>query len=129
MRMKRGGRAVLAAICLLALAAAPARAQTQLEMNQGAAGDAAKADRELNAVYQTLWSRYTPQSRALLLKAQRSWLKYRDDHCAFVASGSEGGSIQPMIYSMCIGEMTAARVKELRFHLNCEEGDVSCIRE
>ncbi len=58
--------------------------------------------------------------------AERSWLKFRDDNCKFMAMGVETGSVYPKIYSMCLTDMTTSRSRELDARLHCEEDDLSC---
>jgi len=109
-------------LALLALAS-PAAAQTldcpgatsQLEMSDCAARAAQGADAELNR----LWKLVKPQADARgdgqkLLDAQRTWLSYRDQTCELEAGLYEGGTIAPMIYSICIQEATLARNERLR---------------
>jgi uncharacterized protein YecT (DUF1311 family) len=89
-------------------------AQTQAEMNQTAAQGYYKADAELNKVYKVLMSKLDEKGKALLIKAENDWIKYRDSHCKFEASFYEGGSMQPMIYSSCLESVTMNRIKELK---------------
>ena len=89
-------------------------AQTQAEMNQTAAQGYYKADAELNKVYKMLMSKLDENGKALLIKAENDWIKYRDSHCKFEASFYEGGSMQPMIYSSCLESVTMDRIKELK---------------
>jgi uncharacterized protein YecT (DUF1311 family) len=88
--------------------------QTQAEMNQTSAQGYYKADAELNKVYKILMSKLDEKGKALLIKAENDWLKYRDSHCKFEASFYEGGSMQPMIYSGCLESVTMDRIKELK---------------
>ena len=73
-------------------------------MNQCAAQQHAAADKELNALYQQITTRLkgNPDSKKLLVGAQRSWIAFRDAECKFSASGVEGGSVYPLIYSNCV---------------------------
>ena len=84
-----------------------------------------EADTYLNAV----WDRVRDRAKAadseaarddkeggyfeLLLADQRAWLAYRDTQCALAADGARGGSIRPMIYSVCMEHMTLERTKAL----------------
>ena len=84
-------------------------AATQMDMNICAAQEFDAADGDLNATYQLAMSEWlggrdTPNGQALLA-AQLAWLAYRDAHCAAAAAIYEGGSIQPMIYSLDIAEL------------------------
>jgi uncharacterized protein YecT (DUF1311 family) len=105
-----------------------ANASDQATMNQ-CAGQASKAaDNALNTVYQQITGRLqdNPDSKKLLVGAQRAWIGFRDAECKFAASGVAGGSMYPMIYSTCITRVTKARVEALKEYLKCEEGDVGC---
>ncbi|HCS45087.1 MAG TPA: urease-associated protein, partial [Pseudomonas sp.] len=87
------------------------------------------ADKELNALYQQMTARLkssSPDSRKLLVSAQRSWIAFRDAECKFSASAVEGGSVYPLIYSNCITDLTKARVETFKNYLKCQEGDLSC---
>lgn len=64
--------------------------------------------------------------RDLLKKAQQAWIGLRDADCAFIGSGTEGGSVQPMIVNQCLAEKTAEREAFLATLMQCEEGDLSC---
>ena len=55
-----------------------------------------------------------PPAVQRLRTAQRAWLKYRDAHCAFMASESEGGTLEAVERAACVVETTRARTRELR---------------
>ncbi len=103
-------------------------ASDQATMNQCAAQQNAAADKELNALYQQITSRLKskPDSKKQLVGAQRAWVAFRDAECKFSASGVEGGSVYPLIYSNCTTELTKARVQTFKQYLKCQEGDLSC---
>jgi uncharacterized protein YecT (DUF1311 family) len=103
-------------------------ASDQATMNQCAAQQNATADKELNALYQQITSRFkgNPDNKKLLVGAQRAWVAFRDAECKFSASGVEGGSVYPLIYSNCTTELTKARVQTFKNYLKCQEGDMSC---
>ena len=120
--MKRIVSALLLSLTLLAAAPAQKRAQgdpcadpqSQSEMNMCAAKRFNEADAALNRVYNELASKLEADARARLKTAEVSWLKYRDDNCAYEAAAFEGGSMQPLIRSSCYERMTKARTEELR---------------
>eukprot|EP01030_Chromulinospumella_sphaerica_P003208 gene3208-3136_t len=58
-------------------------ASDQATMNQCAAQQHAAADKELNALYQQITTRLkeNPDSKKLLVGAQRSWIAFRDAEC------------------------------------------------
>lgn len=91
-----------------------ALAQTQSEMNATAYAKYKKADAELNKVYKQLMAVLDKKEKSLLIQAEKDWIKYRDSHCKFEAAQYEGGSIQPLIYSTCLEELTRKRVAEIK---------------
>ena len=109
-----------------ALAEECANATTQLEMNTCTAQQYQAADKKLNQTYQAAIKRAEAPQRELLKKAQQAWIALRDADCTFIGSGTEGGSIQPMIVSQCLAEKTAEREAFLASLMQCEEGDLSC---
>lgn len=127
-------RPIMTALFLLLLAA-PARANEcditndQSTMNECAAMDFKAADSELNSAYGELKAGYAqyPDVRTLLTKAQRAWLAFRDAECELTAAPNEGGSVEPMIRSQCLAELTRARVADIRTRLACQAGDLTCV--
>lgn len=118
------------ALVVVAFAAAhQAFGQSQMELNQQSYDDYQKADKRLNATYTALMAKISTAGKARLRDAQISWLRFRDQECAFEAMGTEGGSIHPLIVNNCMAGLTLARVKELEHQLNCQEGDLSCARQ
>lgn len=88
--------------------------QVQGLMNACAAKDFAAADGALNTAWKPAKSFADAIGKgAALLSAQRAWLKYRDAACDVHASPFEGGSIQPLIYSTCMSELTTQRTQML----------------
>ncbi|WP_241692637.1 lysozyme inhibitor LprI family protein, partial [Enterobacter cloacae] len=55
-----------------------------------------------------------------------AWIALRDADCNFIGSGTEGGSVQPMIISQCLTEKTVEREAFLASLMQCEEGNLSC---
>ncbi|MEI2300631.1 lysozyme inhibitor LprI family protein [Ensifer sp. MJa1] len=126
----------LAALALaLALPLAPAQAQdvdcqnavTQMDMNICANKDYEAADAELNKVYKQALAATKAQDKELaqidanyvgaedaLKKAQRAWIGYRDGQCELSGFEARGGSMEPMLVSGCLTELTRSRTKELR---------------
>ena len=83
-------------------------------MNETANVKFKKADAELNKVYKQLMAILDKNEKQLLIQAEKDWMKFRDSHCKFDASQYEGGSIQPLIYSTCLEELTKKRIVEIR---------------
>ena len=104
-------------------------AQSQMDLNQQAGTALKDADRQLNAVYTKLRTRLGPESRARLQAAEEAWIRFRDRECAFIGAPTAGGSIHGMIVAQCQARLTLVRVKDLEAQLNCQEGDLSCVRE
>lgn len=102
------------------------QATTQLELNQCSAGEYQKADKTLNETYKKVMARASASQRDMLKEAQNAWLKVRDADCAFISSGVEGGSVQPMVHNQCLADKTNDRNAYLESLTLCEEGDVSC---
>ncbi|EPH2697346.1 lysozyme inhibitor LprI family protein [Klebsiella aerogenes] len=123
-------RTLIAAAALLASGAAWAddcsNANTQTEMNQCAAAQYQAADKKLNETWQQALKRTSGQQQELLKKAQQAWISLRDADCAFLASGAEGGSMQPMLISQCMTDKSVEREAFLASLLQCEDGDQNC---
>ncbi|CAM4041375.1 MULTISPECIES: lysozyme inhibitor LprI family protein [Lelliottia] len=123
-------RVLIAGAALLlsasALADECASASTQTDLNTCTAQQYQTADKKLNQTYQAAMKRAAAPQRELLKKAQQAWIALRDADCAFAGSGSEGGSVQPMIINQCMTEKTAEREAYLASLMQCEEGDLSC---
>ncbi|MBL0423104.1 DUF1311 domain-containing protein [Ramlibacter sp. AW1] len=114
--------AVLAVACPATAAAQNCRhAMTQGEMNECAAQDHAREDARLNDTYRDLASKLKPAQRDKLRSVQRVWLSYRDMNCDFRSAAYQGGTIYPLVRSMCLAEMTSQRTEDLKARL--EEAD------
>lgn len=87
-----------------------------------------KSDAELNKLYKQIEARLKGDAATtkLLVTAQRAWVAFRDGECNFQSAGASGGSIGPMIHSMCLDGLTQSRIKDFQGYLKCEEGDTSC---
>lgn len=89
-------------------------ANTQAEMNICAGKEYKTADAALNRVYQQLVGMLDSAGKDQLKEAQTAWIKYRDANCDFVGDQYKGGSIRPMIYGLCLADVTRNRTAELR---------------
>ena len=106
-------------------------AMAQQDMNQCAYKDYEAADAELNQV----WSEARKTARDLdaelsddlkgadkaLLAAQRGWIAYRDGQCELAGFEARGGSMEPMLVSGCLADLTRKRTNELRAFINGDE--------
>jgi uncharacterized protein YecT (DUF1311 family) len=100
----------------------------QMQMDECARADYDKSVTELLGVYDQIMARLKdlPDERKRLIEAERTWNKYRDAQCEFVASGVRGGSVWPWVYTTCQERITQAHTHELRRFLRCEDGALSC---
>ncbi len=96
----------------------------QWEMNKCAGNKFEKADKAMNERYVKLMKQLDPEDQAKLRQAQRAWNAYMKKWCEFETNGL--GSIRPMIFAGCLTGLTEDHTKNLDYHLNCEEGDLSC---
>ena len=99
---------IIGASMLQAATSAACPGQTQMEMNDCASEDYRRIDAQLAAVYARFDK--TPE----LKTAERAWIAYRDAECAYEAAGVKGGSMAPMVYSMCMTNLTKARIDVLK---------------
>ena len=84
-------------------------AMTQIAMNQCAAEAYKSEDALLNQNYKALRAKLSAEQKADLKNIQLTWLKYRDQQCAFESARYEGGSIYPLIVSGCLHKLTMQR--------------------
>lgn len=104
---------------------------TQSDMRFCAARDYEAADVELNRQWRITsdhmkaadaTSPGTPGKGyfAVLLDAQRAWLKFRDTHCISAGYRARGGSMQPTLVALCRIYLTQERTLQLK--LMTQEG-------
>ena len=99
---------------------------TQMDMNACSALEFEAADRALNAAYRDAIASERQADReipagdprgtgeAKLREAQRAWIAFRDAHCTVQSWEARGGSMEPMLYSLCRTRLTRARISELK---------------
>jgi uncharacterized protein YecT (DUF1311 family) len=92
--------------------------RTQQEMNSCAADELARADTALNAAYQEVLRVVEPHRVEPLRAAQRAWIRFRDAECEFEASEFAGGSMEPMMHTLCLAHLTRRRTEEFDSILN-----------
>jgi uncharacterized protein YecT (DUF1311 family) len=97
-----------------------------MQLDQCAGQDFTAADAKLNALYKTMMAKYDAANGALLKSAERAWIAYRDAECSYETNLTVGGTINPMMDTMCRTEKTNARIKELNTQLHCPEGNLDC---
>lgn len=91
-----------------------ANATTQAELNACATKEYRAADKELNTVYQQLIKKVSAGQKTSLIKAQRSWITFRDNHCAVYESLYADASMMPMVVMNCRRMATENRTRELQ---------------
>ncbi|MBP1861284.1 lysozyme inhibitor LprI family protein [Rhizobium herbae] len=102
-------------------------AMAQSEMNFCANKDYEAADKELNAAYRKTMAAMKETDKELgeinanyvgaveaLKKAQRAWIDYRDGQCELAGFEARGGSMEPMLVSGCLADLTKKRTEELK---------------
>ena len=120
-------RRIAAAALLLGVAAAsPARAQSQLDLDQAAGAKFRAADKALNLAYDKLLDKISSAGQKGLIGAQRIWIRFRDEECDFETMGSLGGSVHSMAVTVCRTRLTRARIADIEAQINCREGDMTC---
>ena len=109
----------------------------QQEMNWCAGRDYAAADVELNAQWAITRAKMKQNDADFaangrgeydirsgyfesLLEAQRGWLRYRDAHCRVDGYSARGGSMEPMLVSFCMTNLTRQRTEELKALIETE---------
>ena len=119
------------ALTLICLPWSEAIAQTQLDMNDDAATIFKEADKKLNSLYQKILKDYAddPVFIASFKKAQRCWITFRDAQLKMKYPDREPGyygSIQPMLETRYLTELTKDRIKALQVWIDgVQEGDLS----
>lgn len=69
-------------------------------------------DKRLNTAYKSLLQSLPPERQRALRAAQRAWIIFRDDNCAFYYD-PDGGTLARVEGNMCVLRMTAERSTEI----------------
>lgn len=101
-----------------------ANAQTQTEMTQCAGADYDEADQELNAEYKKVRKLLATRDNDAdedgkgavdaLVASQRAWVAFRDANCELTGFQARGGTMEPMLISSCMADMSRKRTEELQ---------------
>jgi len=112
------GIAVWVAVAVGLVAAQPANdpcaGMTTAEMRECLNQRYTQADAALNQLYQQLLSQLSTTQQSKLREAQRAWIHFRDKQAAFVASATEGGTMEPLLSVTALTAMTEKRIAELK---------------
>jgi uncharacterized protein YecT (DUF1311 family) len=73
-----------------------------------------KSDGELNRIYQDSLKKLKSEQAALLKKAQRAWLSYRDAQCEADYKMLAGGTAAPLALTQCRINLTQQRTRTLK---------------
>ncbi|MCZ7851559.1 lysozyme inhibitor LprI family protein [Agrobacterium salinitolerans] len=132
MAISKNNLVMTALVCVTAGISMPVAAQepnckepqTQADMTICAGKDYEKADKQLNVDYQKLRKLLVERDKAAdadgkgaadaLVTAQRAWVAFRDANCALSGFQARGGSMEPMLISSCLAEMSTKRADDLR---------------
>jgi uncharacterized protein YecT (DUF1311 family) len=92
---------------------------TQQDLNDCSNQDFLVADKELNVIYKKArdmirsWDDDEGTALQAFVDGQKGWIAYRDGYCTAYAFQSHGGSMEPMLITGCMTDVTKARTKEL----------------
>jgi uncharacterized protein YecT (DUF1311 family) len=101
-------------------------ASTTMEMRICAAEELKRADALLNAAYRDTKAAAAEadvlhgeaaESGAVhhLREAQRAWIKLRDADCALAGFPFRGGTMEPLLVTSCLTELTETRTEDLKY--------------
>lgn len=91
-------------------------AETTMEMSYCAEVALEEADAVLNEIYADALDTargYGPEQEGFLRDAQRAWIEFRDAACAAEGSLYMGGTMQPLVGTLCLERLTWARADDL----------------
>ncbi len=78
-----------------------------------AAAEIERQDVILNAEYKKLKNSLSSEQKGFLTKAQKSWLKFREDWCRFEEDGPTG-LVGAAGYNLCIMEITNKQIDAIK---------------
>ena len=104
------------ALTLIGLSSAAASCiapQTQAALNVCAHQDYEVSKAKLSVVYQGAMAKQNRGHRKAMASAQEAWISYRDRACTSYALMADGGTIQPLLFSNCLADLTVSRTQML----------------
>jgi uncharacterized protein YecT (DUF1311 family) len=115
---------------ILAFISSAGLSQTQKEMNQVSYDSLAKADLELNSVYQKILHEYREDTVFIrrLIKTQKIWIKFRDAQVEMKYPEEPWwyGSMYPMCVAGYLEKLTRDRINTLKEWLQGVEDGEGC---
>ena len=87
------------------------------DMTECIAREFKESDARLNLVYQTLMKSLATPS--YLQRAQRAWITFRDEQCAFENEALLGGSAHRFSSMLCLIRLTEHRITQLELVQPC----------
>lgn len=96
--------------------------EATVAMIECASADLQAADKRLNEAYKAVRANLDELGTALLLKAQRAWIKFRDAECERERDAARGGTMAPLLQLSCLTQLTKQRTNDL------SDGDMSGTR-
>lgn len=93
----------------------PAKPRTTLDLEGCAEHKIVKLDKQIDALVKTIFEALPDDlARQRFVRAQRSWLAYRQTDCASVSDVNEGGSLAVIDFAVCAVARNTERLEDLR---------------
>jgi uncharacterized protein YecT (DUF1311 family) len=89
-------------------------AQTQMKMNQCAAQDLAKENKNINWIYKKVMGTLSKNEKSQLKALELRWIREKDTTCKAEAAENAGGSMEQMVLNMCLARLTKERSEWLK---------------
>ena len=92
--------------------------QTQQDMNVCMQQSYEAMDRQLQQVYQQLYSRLDAAGQKQLAASQEEWKRYRQAQSELESKPHKGGSVYPTVYYRCMQRLTGDRIQQLQHQMS-----------
>lgn len=80
-----------------------------------------QSKKKLDNVVAGLMKMIRPEGRVRLQNLQKTWLEYSRARCDFESMGTEGGSVNSMMYTQCLRQLTEEQSENLARQFTCDE--------
>ena len=91
----------------------PRRPSTTLDMEGCAEHKIVRTDAAIETRARAVFSLLNSKGRRAFANAERSWLAYRRAACTAESSKYEGGSIEPVVFGLCVTKQNGRHLMEL----------------